>query len=282
MIHWNEEKGIRFLRMSSDMFPHKSNSAAPSYDFEFVRPLLEEAGQLARSLNHRLTFHPGQYNVVGTTSEEIFQRTVAELDWHAEVLDIMGCDKDSIMVVHGGGVYGDKAATIRRWAENYKRLPERVQRRLVVENCEKCYSVKDCLEISRLTNIPVVFDLHHHACYRQLHPDEDIEEPEAYLPAVLETWLRRGMRPKFHISEQRYGCVVGKHSDYISEIPTCLLKLKGIDIAVEAKMKEQAIFRLYDRHPEIAPPCYQPKPKKRLVIVKRREPLKQPEASQTA
>ena len=130
------------------MFPHKGNAAAPSYDFEFARPLLEEAGALAKSLGHRLTFHPGQFNVVGTPSEETFAKTIAELDWHAEVLDIMGCDQDSIMVVHGGGVYGDKPATIARWAQNFRRLPERVRRRLVLENCEKCYSVADCLEIS--------------------------------------------------------------------------------------------------------------------------------------
>ena len=31
------------------------------------------------------------------------------------------------MVVHGGGVYGDKEATLQRWCEQFKLLSENVQ-----------------------------------------------------------------------------------------------------------------------------------------------------------
>ena len=78
------------------------------------------------------------------------------------MLDLMGLDHHSVMVIHGGGVYGDKEGTIKRWCENFYRLPKRVQKRLVIENCEKSYSVEDCLRISDMVNIPVVFDTHHY------------------------------------------------------------------------------------------------------------------------
>ena len=65
MIDWNETHGIRVFRLSSEMFPHKSNSKVENYDFDFAKDLLSEIGFKARSLRHRLTFHPGQYNVVG-------------------------------------------------------------------------------------------------------------------------------------------------------------------------------------------------------------------------
>ena len=60
----------------------------------------------------------------------------------------MELDNNSEIVVHGGGVYGDKEKTIKRWCDQYYRLPENVQRRLVIENCEKCFSIKDCLKIA--------------------------------------------------------------------------------------------------------------------------------------
>ena len=69
--------------------------------------------------NQRLTFHPGQYNVVGTPNENAFQQTINDLSYHAEVL-IEWRWGMTLLVVHGGGVYGDKQKTMERWCENYK------------------------------------------------------------------------------------------------------------------------------------------------------------------
>ena len=88
----------------------------------------------------------------------------------------MGMGDDSVMVVHGGGLYGDKEKTKDRWCEQFYKLPENVKRRLVLENCEKCFSIIDCLDVSKKINIPVVFDTHHYECYKILHPDEQFEE----------------------------------------------------------------------------------------------------------
>ena len=124
-------------------------------------------------------------------------------------------------------------------------LPENVRKRLVLENCEKCFSIKDCLRISDKVNIPVVFDTHHFECYKLLHPNEIFKTPYYYIPLILYTWQRRNIKPKFHVSEQGSGRC-GHHSDYIEEIPKYLLEIperykKNIDIMIEAKMKEQII-----------------------------------------
>ena len=37
-------------------------------------------------------------------------------------------------------------------------VTRKIKKYLVLENCEKCYSIKDCLEISRKINIPVEVD----------------------------------------------------------------------------------------------------------------------------
>jgi UV DNA damage endonuclease len=252
MLKWNEDNGIRLMRISSDIFPHISNHRAPSYDMTDFQPLLTEIGNYARAHGHRLTFHPGQYNVVGTPNEEVFKNTIRDLDWHAEMLDRMDCDHNSVLVVHGGGTYGNKELTKLRWIEQFAKLPDRVQRRLVLENCEKNFSVEDCLFVSEKTGVPVVFDTHHYECYKHFHPTEtELKPARYYLPYVVDTWHKRGMRPKFHISEQRIGSPVGAHSDFIEKIPDYLLEIDHIDIMVEAKMKEKAVLRLMPPPPKI-------------------------------
>ena len=253
LIQWNEANGIKVLRISSELFPHKSNPKVENYTMDFADKLLKKIGKYARSMNHRLTFHPGQYNVVGTPNEKCFHQTISDLSYHAEVLDRMEMGKDSVMVVHGGGKYGDKQKTLDRWCENFKRLPQAVQNRLVLENCEKCFSIEDCIYVSRKVNIPIVFDTHHYTCYNLMHPDETLKPESEYIEEILNSWERRGIKPKFHVSEQGSGRC-GHHSDYIEVIPDFLLEIPvkygvEIDILIEAKAKEKAIFKLYSKYP---------------------------------
>ena len=253
MIDYNEENGIKVFRLSSELFPHKSNPKVEDYSLDFAVDLLKDIGDLSRKFNQRLTFHPGQYNVIGSPNDKSFKQTIRDLKYHADVLDLMGMDQNSVMVIHGGGIYGNKIKTLDRWCEQFKLLPDNVQRRLVIENCEKCFSVEDCLYVSEKLNIPVVFDTHHFECYNKLHPDETLKYPEEYIQEILETWARRGIKPKFHVSEQGKGRI-GHHSDYVEEIPEYLLEIPSIygveiDIMIEAKMKEQAIFKLYEKYP---------------------------------
>ena len=256
MIDWNESCGIKVFRLSSEMFMHKTNPKVPDYDYDFAIPLLKRIGQKARDYNHRLTFHPGQFNVLGTPRAKVLKQTILDLQYHADVLDLMEMGKDSVMVIHGGGVYGDMVGTKERWIQNYNDLPENVKNRLVLENCEKAYSIIDCLEISDRCGVPVVFDTHHFECHKLLHPDVDFEDASYYIPLILETWKRKGIKPKFHVSEQGDG-KIGKHSDYIEILPEYLLEIPEkygvhIDIMIEAKMKELSIEKLYEKYPQ----CY--------------------------
>jgi len=252
MMDWNESNGIKVFRLSSELFPHKSNPRVEDYDFDFAKDLLRQIGEKSKLYNQRLTFHPGQYNVVGSPSEKSFQQTIVDLKYHADVLDLMGLDNNSVMVVHGGGIYGDKEKTKARWCKQYMLLPQNVRNRLVLENCEKCFSIQDCLDVSEKVNIPIVFDTHHYECYNILHPDETLKPASEYIEAILNTWQRRGIKPKFHVSEQGSGRC-GHHSDYIERIPEYLLEIPQkydthIDIMIEAKKKEQAIFKLYVKY----------------------------------
>ena len=158
------------------------------------------------------------------------------------------------MCVHGGGLYGDKESAIRRWIEQYDDLPKSVKSRLAIENCEKCYCVRDCLEIAQATGIPLIYDTHHYSCYSILHKEEEQEPIEDMMDEIVETW--EGLPPVFHISEQAPDKMVGAHSDFIEVIPQHLLDVPeryntSINIEVEAKAKEAAILKLMKKYKEI-------------------------------
>jgi UV DNA damage endonuclease len=57
LLEWNERFGIRFMRLSSEMFPFASH-ADLGYTLEFARPELSAAGLIAMKYGHRLTMHP--------------------------------------------------------------------------------------------------------------------------------------------------------------------------------------------------------------------------------
>ena len=254
MLEWNEQNGIRVFRLSSEMFQHKTNPKVQDYDFDFAIDHLKRISDLAKKYGHRLTFHPGQFNNLGTPHSKTLKMTIADLDYHATVLDLMELNQNSVMVIHGGGVYGDKPGTIERWVQNYKELPEKIRNRLVLENCEKCYSIEDCLKIHDKCGVPIVLDTHHFECYKKLHPDEEFKDPSYYIPMILETWSKKNIKPKFHVSEQGSG-KIGHHSDYIDILPDYLLEIPekygtNIDIMIEAKMKELSIQQLYEKYPQ--------------------------------
>jgi UV DNA damage endonuclease len=268
MIHWNEKHRIKVFRLTSEIFPHHSNPKLTEligievpYSIDFAQEYLDEISRLIHKYGHRVTFHPGQYNQLATENPDTLDKTVKELTAHAMVFEALKVNLDSVMVLHGGGMFvkkGEdpsiaKTRTLRRWVERFKRLPEFVRKRIVLENCEKCYSPDDLLPICLEYNIPFVFDVHHYNCYIQLHPEEYIRPLREILIDTCKTWGSRRM--KIHISEQGEG-LVGHHSDYISEIPQILIKLSKIrpfDLMIEAKMKELAIFKLYEKYPEYIP-----------------------------
>jgi UV DNA damage repair endonuclease len=57
LVEWNERFGIRFMRLSSEMFPFASH-AELGYSVEFAKSELSAVGRIAMKYGHRLTMHP--------------------------------------------------------------------------------------------------------------------------------------------------------------------------------------------------------------------------------
>ncbi|KAG6831750.1 hypothetical protein H0H92_007902 [Tricholoma furcatifolium] len=220
MIQWNEDNHIRFLRISSEMFPFASH-AEHGYSLEYCAPLLAKVGKLADQYGHRLTAHPGQFTQLGSPKPAVVQASIRELSYHAEMLDRMGIGVDGVLVVHGGGVYGDKASTLERIKKTITDiLPPNVRSRLVLENDELCYNAEDLLQICEELDVPLVFDYHHDALNPSFIP------PSIIIQRANAIFSRRGIRPKQHLSEPRPGAVTlmekRAHADRCENLPADL------------------------------------------------------------
>ncbi|KAG8924362.1 hypothetical protein FRC01_011608 [Tulasnella sp. 417] len=232
---------IHFMRMSSEIFPFASH-AVYGYDLSFADKELKEAGELAKKYKHRLTMHSGQFTQLGSPKEEVVTASVRELEYQCEIMDRMGLDQDSVMIIHMGGVYGDKVASLARFKENYTaKLSDSIKARLVLENDELCYNLDDIMPVCDELNIPIVVDYHHDWIYPSERPVAEL------IPIINKTWKRKGIRVKQHLSEPRPGAVTvmekRAHADRCKSLPEGLPD--DVDLMIEAKDKEQAVLELY-------------------------------------
>jgi UV DNA damage endonuclease len=242
ILEWNERHGIRFMRISSDMWPWMSEyDMTTDPKWPDICRALRCAGEYARSRGHRLTFHPSHFVKLGSPDETLAKKSIRELEMHSLILDTMGFDTASVqnkINIHVGGMYGDKSSTMRRWSDRYMSLTPRCRARVTVENddVKTAYSVRDLLELHGMCGVPIVFDFHHH----RFCPGGMTEE-EA-LQAAISTWPRE-ITPVVHWSESQADRKPSAHSDYVQG-PIWTHGL-AVDVMIEAKMKEDALLTLY-------------------------------------
>jgi len=247
VIKWNEQNGIKFYRMSSEIFPWMSEydfSDLP--DYKKICTLLLGAGNLAKKYGQRLTFHPGPFNVLASPNDNVVKKTIVDLNKHSQIMDLMGLSTTPYnkINIHVGGVYGDKTSALQRWVDGFELLDDNTKSRLTIENDDKqsAYTVRDLMFIHENTGIPIVFDYHHHTC----HPD-GMTHKEA-LEIAISTWPKN-ITPIVHVSEPRDEKNFRAHHDYVYN------KIDSygydIDIMMEAKAKELAVLEYCKIHKDL-------------------------------
>lgn len=205
-------------------------------DGEQVRKAFRACGAYARKHDLRLTFHPDQFVVLNSPKPEVVASSMAELEYQAEVAGWIGAD---VIMIHGGGAYGDKPAALARLTESIGRLTRSVRAVLALENDDRIFSPRDLLPVCLETGVPLVYDVHHHRCL----PD-GLTEDDATREA-LATWRRE---PLFHISSPDGGwkaADIRRHAEFIApaDFPDRWRDLT-LTVEVEARGKELAIQRL--------------------------------------
>lgn len=251
LIHWNEEHGIKFFRLSSDLVPWASEFDMEDLpDIDEMKEVLSRAGRYALNVGQRLTSHPGQFNVLCSPTPRVVERCITDLSIHGTIFDWLEQPRtqQAKINIHLGGAYGDKESAMKRWCENYLKLPESVKTRITVENDDKAsmYSVVDLYEgVYKQTGVPIVFDFHHHKfCTGGLSEQDALE-------LALSTWPT-DVKPVVHYSESRSDeyedpkIKPQAHSDYIKD----KINTYGndVDVMIEAKAKELARAKYLEIH----------------------------------
>jgi len=208
-----------------------------------IRKNFTAVKKFAGDNNIRLSFHPDQFNILSSPREEVVANSIRELAYQCMVADLIGADNVNI---HMGGVYGDKKATLKRFVDGLKYVPDLIKRHLTLENDDVSYTVADLYPLCMESALPLVYDVHHHRCL----PD-GLGVAEATAKS-LETW-KQGREAHFHISSPGYGWGSKNpraHADYIDfrDFPVEWSRLAvDFTLDVEAKAKELAVIELSRR-----------------------------------
>lgn len=208
----------RLFRIVSDVLPAYTHPVARwMYDEpalrEIVEPGLAGVGETARLGGVRVSLHPGQFCVLATASPSALANALDELEYHAELMRLMGYGggwhrHGAHINVHGGA----RAPGVEAFRAALDRLSENARNLVTVENDEVSYGLDDLLPLA--DRLPIVLDLHHHWI---ASGGEYIEPDDPRIARVRESW--RGVRPLSHISVSRKELIgqahpIGRRPDF--------------------------------------------------------------------
>jgi UV DNA damage endonuclease len=263
---------VHMYRMSSDLAPYVTHPDLPQFHDQIAECADELAavGEMARQDRLRLSFHPAAHIVLNSPDSAIAQKSIADLDAQAQMLELMGLGPEAVVVLHVGGMYGDKRAAMDRFVQRYHSLREKTRQRLVLENDERAYTIGDTYAIHRQTGIRLVFDQLHYLC----NPIPGMTLVDA-LHLALSTWPK-SQTPKIHYSTPRTSMIavdrrdasgrkrkdlreprISQHADLID--PFAFIDLlaavqeRDFDVMLECKAKDLALLRLRKHLDRFAP-----------------------------
>ena len=231
--------GIGAFRVNSQILPLITHPVTgytlASLDTDgIITQSFARAGDIARELDIRLSFHPDQFVVLNSTRDDVVTSSVRELDAQATLARIIGADT---ITLHVGGMTDGKSAALDRLERNLDRLSADARTRLALENDDRMFTVRDLHAFCQRNGVPLVYDVHHHRC----NPDGfDIGTATSL---AVETW--NGREPWMHISSSREASNPRPHAEFIDpdDFPLEWLD-RSFTIDVEAKAKDDAVLKL--------------------------------------
>ena len=261
---------LRMVRLGSNQLPCYTQR---DWSYYWQRPDViafcereyAKVGEAARTLDVRLSMHPGQFTVLASDNPEIVERSIEEYEYHISLARWMGYGKswqDFKCNVHISGRQGP--AGIKAVLP---RLSPEARNCITIENDENAWGLEASLELEK--DVALVVDIHHHWVNSG---GEYISPTDDRIKRVRDSW--RGVRPAMHYSVSREDLLVD-HSTSTKPDYQVLLEAgykkakmrahsnmcwnKGVndwalsfwddfDIMVEAKHKNLASEQLYQNY----------------------------------
>lgn len=243
ILNYNVKNNIHFFRLSSKIIPLATRM---DVIFDYHNTYKEYYSKINRIINQnkmRVDFHPDQFCILNSTKIEVVKNSFEILKYHYNMLNYFGIN-NKILVLHiGSSVLGKENSKIR-FINNFNKLPRYIQKCIAIENDDKIFNIKDCLDIYYKIGTPIILDYHHFIC------NNDNSNILELLPIIFKSW--QNITPKMHFSSPKNKTKKDfrSHNDYINSDEFInfieILKIfdKDIDIMIEAKAKDNALFKL--------------------------------------
>ncbi len=265
----DQTPALRMMRVGSDILPvYTEASWRYFYQDSAFRQELESRfatiGEIARTKDVRLSFHPGQFCVLASDRPDVVERSIEEFEYHVDMARWMGYGKSwhdhgFKINVHISGKQGPAGII----AVMNKLTPE-ARNLITIENDENSWGLDASLELEK--HVALVLDIHHH----WVKTGEYIEADDERVKRIHDSW--RGVRPAMHYSVSREDLLTTHSSETKPDMNTLLTegykkqKLRAhsdfywnraandwalsfydqFDIMCESKSKNLASFKLYE------------------------------------
>jgi len=243
IIDYNIANNIHFFRLSSKLIPLATHK---DVQFDYITPYQKYYRRIGEKIEKhqlRMDFHLDQFCVLNSVKQNVIDATIEALKYHYAILEALNI-KEKVLILHIGGNTFGKEKALTRFVNQFKKLPLEIQKSVVIENDDKIFNIVDCINIHRRLGIPIVLDYHHYRC------NNNGEKLEDYIEEIFDSWGER--KPKIHFSSPKNNSKKDfrSHHDYINvdEFIRFIEEVKKInrdfDIMIEAKAKDEALFRL--------------------------------------
>ncbi len=174
---------------------------------DHLEKIFAPIGETARRLDVRLSFHPGQFCVLASESDEIVNRSIAEFEYHADMARWMGYGQtfqDFKINVYISGRRGQAGIS-----SALQRLSPEARNCITIENDEMSWGIDASQELAQ--DCALVLDIHHH----WIRTGEYIQPTDDRVKGIIDSW--RGVRPVCHYSVSREDILIDHAQDVLPD-----------------------------------------------------------------
>ena len=212
-----EDPGLHMVRLGSNQLPMYTQ---PDYAYFWQQPDIKlelergfaKIGKIARELDVRLSFHPGQFCVLASETNDIVERSIEEFEYHVDMARWMGFGqkfqdfKCNVHISGRQGPAGIKAVL--------SRLSPEARNVITIENDENKWGIEASLELEK--HVALVLDIHHH----WVNSGEYIQPDDDRCKRIKDSW--RGVRPALHYSVSREDILVEHNPNVLPDMESLL------------------------------------------------------------
>ena len=125
-LRFCRQNGIKAFRVNSQVLPLKTH---PTFGYAVealpestkIVKAFKKCGDYSRRYHLRLSFHPDQFILLSSPNPDVTRRSIADLQYQAEVAKWVNAD---VINIHAGGAYGSKNKTLQRLVKQIRNLPQ--------------------------------------------------------------------------------------------------------------------------------------------------------------